>query len=367
MRCGEDLMSRLLPVWLLLVIVAVPGRSSGIAAEPSCDRACLRQALDSYLTAVTKHDPAGAPLMPGFRQTENAVVVRPGTGVWKTVTGLGGVQRRYLDPVSGQAAFFGVVQEGSNSAIVTVRVRVEDRKITEAEWYLARPGDPGLNGPAQPGRGPANLFNPDALAMNPPPERVVPKGQRLSRQSLIAIVNSYFDGITTHDGSIVLAHPGCNRTENGTLMTGAGRRGGGAGRGAAAQAGAPSAATAQPAAPPPASPQPSRGEGGSDCVSGFANQNTQLVAARRFPVADEEANVVLATAVFLRRPGSPTPRNVFSEWFVIDEGKIRSIYSAMFYPPPELPVPNWPPYEGNWPLPAGIVPSPAPAAARPQP
>jgi hypothetical protein len=31
----------------------------------------------------------------------------------------------------------------------------------------------------------------------------------------------------------------------------------------------------------------------------------------------------------------------------------------MFYPPAELPVPNWPPFEGNWPLPAGIVPTPA--------
>ena len=65
-------------------------------------------------------------------------------------------------------------------------------------------------------------------------------------------------------------------------------------------------------------------------------------------------------AVFIRRPGSPTPRNVFSEWFVIDDAKIRTIYTAMFYPPPDLAVPNWPPYDGNWPLPSGIVPAPAP-------
>jgi hypothetical protein len=57
--------------------------------------------------------------------------------------------------------------------------------------------------------------------------------------------------------------------------------------------------------------------------------------------------------------GSPTPRNVFSEWFVIDEATIRTIYTAMLYPLPELAVPNWPPYEGNWPLPATIVPTPA--------
>jgi len=92
--------------------------------------------------------------------------------------------------------------------------------------------------------------------------------------------------------------------------------------------------------------------------------NLQLVAARRYPVVDEEAGVVLAMAVFIRRPGSPTPRNTFSEWFYIDENKIRSIYTAMFYPSPDQPVPNWPPYEGNWPLPAAIVPTPAPAANR---
>jgi hypothetical protein len=27
----------------------------------------------------------------------------------------------------------------------------------------------------------------------------------------------------------------------------------------------------------------------------------------------------------------------------------------MFYPPPTLAAPNWPPFVGNWPLPAGVV------------
>src|SRR5579864_7224350 len=163
--------------------------------------------LDQYLNAVIKHDPTAAPLFIGFRETDNAVVVRPGTGVWKTVTGLGKLQRRYLDPVSGQAAYFGIVEEGSEQAIVTVRVKVEHRKITEAEWLIARNGDPGLNGPAAPGQPAGNFFDPDNLTANPPPERVVAKGERLSREALIAITNSYFDGITTHDGSIILAHP----------------------------------------------------------------------------------------------------------------------------------------------------------------
>ena len=104
--------------------------------QAACDRACLRGMLDQYLNAVVKHDPTAAPLVVGFRQTENAINVRPGSGMWKSVTGLGKVQRRYFDAVSRQAAYFGTVEEGDSTAIVNVRVRVENRKVTEAEWYL---------------------------------------------------------------------------------------------------------------------------------------------------------------------------------------------------------------------------------------
>jgi hypothetical protein len=44
----------------------------------------------------------------------------------------------------------------------------------------------------------------------------VPQNQRASREVLIGIANSYFDGLTTHDGSIIMAHEGCTRNENGT-------------------------------------------------------------------------------------------------------------------------------------------------------
>ena len=293
---------------------------------------------------MIKHDPAAAPLVVGFRQTENAINVRPGNGVWKTVTSLGAVQRRYLDPASGQAAYYGTVEESGGAAIVTVRVRVEGRRLTEAEWYLARADDPGLNGPRQPGRPPANLHNPDYLSKNPPPDRVVPVNQRSDRATLVRIVNSYFDAITSHDNSVAMTHPGCGRVENGS-PTPAGRF---------LPPNAPANPPAGQAAPP--------ANANNDCVSGLANFNLSMVVARRTPVVDEEAQVALGYAVFIRRPGSPTPRNVFSEWFVIDEAKIRTIYTAMFYPSPELAVPNWPPYDGNWPLPATIV----PAAAQPR-
>ena len=343
--------------WVLAsALVAVVGVSAARAQSPAaCDRACLKTMLDQYLNAVIAHDPSKAPLLLGFRQTENAINVRPGQGVWKTVSALGRVQRRFLDPVTGQAGYYGIVKEGDEEAIVTIRLRVENRKLTEAEWYIARANDPGLNGPRRAGGPPANNFNPDYLTANPPPERVVPRTQRLARRELEGIVTSYFDAITSHDGSVALTHPGCGRVENGS-PTPAGaflpplpRAGGGgpapaAGRGAAAGGG-----PANPAA--------------NDCVANLQNFSAQMVVAQRIPLIDEEAQAILALALFVRRPNSPTPRNVFSEWFFIDEQKIRTIYTAMFYPAPELAVPNWPPYDGNWPLPAGVV--PVPAAPRP--
>jgi hypothetical protein len=328
--------------WVAIGLAIVTAGVSRASAQSACDRDCLRTMLDQYLAAVVKHDPAAAPLVVGFRQTENAINTRPGNGVWKTITALGNVQRRFLDPVTGQAAYYGTLEEAGAAILATVRVRVENRKLTEAEWHIARPDDPGLNGARQPGRPPANLLNPDYLAQNPPPDRVVPRNQRLDRDSLVRIVNSYFDAITSHDTSVALTHPGCGRVENGSP--------------------APAGRFLPPATPagPPAAGRGPAANANNDCVSGLANFNLSMVVARRIPLVDEEAQAVLGYAVFIRRPGSPTPRNVFSEWFFVDDAKIRTIYTAMFYPPPELAVPNWPPYDGNWPLPPSMVPAAAP-------
>jgi hypothetical protein len=59
---------------------------------------------------------------------------------------------------------------------------------------------------------------------------------------------------------------------------------------------------------------------------------------------------VLGLVLFQCKPGVPMRRNLLSKWFFIDAGKIRTIYAAMYYPEQEAPVPNWPPFDGNWPV-----------------
>jgi len=287
---------------------------SGHALAAPCDRACLKSSLDQYLAAVVKHDRAAAPLGVAFRQTENAVVPSPGAGLWKTMTALGKLDRRYFDAESGQAGFFGTIEEAAGPAIVTLRLKVEDRKITEAEWVINRKGDPGL-GPLGGDQADSAFHDPDYLLAHAPAERVTAKAGRPTRGELVAIANSYFDGLSAHDGKIILAYPGCVRMENGALTT--------------------------------QRPIPAGGQ--SDCTSEGAMRNIYAVTARRYPIVDEEAGVVLGLALFQRKPGVDMRRNLLGEWFFIDGGKIRTIYAAMYYPPADAMAPNWPPYDGNWP------------------
>src|ERR1700677_1738495 len=116
---------------LTVVCVLALGSAYGTAFGATCDRSCLKTTLDQYLAAVVAHNPAAAPLSVGFRQTENSMVRRPGTGLWQAAKELGKLQRKYFDTESGQAGYFGTLEEASGTAIATLRLKVEDRKITE--------------------------------------------------------------------------------------------------------------------------------------------------------------------------------------------------------------------------------------------
>jgi hypothetical protein len=310
-------MSLRVPLLWTFVILTAAGARDVSAASSECDRACLIRMLDSFLAAVLKHDPSRAPLDAGFRYTENASVVPRGEGVWKTATALGQVQRRYADPVSGQAVYFGHVEEGAAIGIATLRIRVIDRKITEGELVIARKTD--------------GMFNADGLSANAPPLGPVTKSARSSREAMVRAAQSYFDGLERHDSSEVLGEKGCVRIENGVMTAG--------------PVPAPNAA-ASPSELLPTSGPPVIG----DCASrmDIFKATIARVDHRRFPVIDERAGVVLGMVIFNRPPGAkrgdgtPFPRNLLTEVFAVERGRIRGIYAAMHYLVPDNPdAPGW--------------------------
>ena len=267
-------------------------------AATACDRACLGARLTSYLTALQQHDLSSARLAQTFRATENGADIEAGGGLAKSLTALGDTQRRYCDPITGQAAYLGVAREGADTVLIAVRIRVQDGKISESESFVARKGDA--------------LFSPDGFAALPPRAPTpLPAEQRRPRTEMIAVANSYFEGLATHDGSKIPRIKGCDRLENGTRVTNRAPR----------------------EAPAPGAPAVEFGS--TDCASGLERM-TQIagVAHRRFPLVDEEAGVVMGVGLFLRPPGQTgnfSKRNLLTEFFEITDGKLSGIYAVMHY------------------------------------
>jgi hypothetical protein len=313
--------------WPVLLVAGLLPAISGAADKP-CDRNCLQKLADQYMRAVAANDPKAVPLMPGFRQTQNTKVTRPGTGVWDIVTGVDDDPRLYLDPVNGQALWFGTIQTKMREKheVTMVRIKVINREVAEAEWFFSGPGLGSMRGPAEPDGRNEVLSDAAYLTANKPAPRVVPAAKRLSRPALEGIANTYFDGLTEKDGTLVLAHPDCFRVENGSLVTGR-----------------------------PLEPGQTDGyEGKTNCTSRFDQFDISHVADRRFFAIDEEQQVVATSAIFMRTVNAVYRRCIFHEIFYIDDGKISKIYSAIYYPDPDDAVPNWPPYQGNFPLPVSF-------------
>jgi len=290
----------------LFIAIACSFVSTTALATPNdCNRECLKKTTEQFLDALVKHTPAAAALAKQFRYTENAVDVAPGDGLWKTSSGLGPVKRIYVDPKQSQTIFFGLIEENGQPAIVSLRLKVANRKVTEAEAIVGRKG--------------VSLFDAQNLIDHPPSDQSPAKTLRTSRKEMIAAADSYFNGAQSQNPAIVLQKPGCDRYENGVKTTH--RPGSGAASGLSTE---------------------------QDCAGSLAQmKQISAVVDRRFVVVDEEAGVVAATAIFNRPPGAKRadgtlwPRLLFTEFFPIEKGKFIAIYAAMYYLPAEAKGAAW--------------------------
>src|SRR5438105_9297351 len=110
-----------------------------LAAAPGCDRACMTGLVDQYLAALVKHDPAGLPLSPGVRFTENTAEIKIGDGLWVSASEAPTTCKIYaVDPATSQVAFYGVMKELNKPLILALRLKVIHGEITEIEHVVAR-------------------------------------------------------------------------------------------------------------------------------------------------------------------------------------------------------------------------------------
>jgi hypothetical protein len=281
----------------------------------NCNRACLENVVDQYLTALVAHDPKRLPLSKDVRYTENDQAVEIGDGYWKTAEGRGNYTHIFADPEFGQVAYMGTMREAGAPLLMSLRLRIELGRITEIESIFFKPGGGGPNNIAEMDK----PYKPEDFWF-----KSIPPAQRMSRQELIAVADGYFTGLQKNDGKGIQGtgtYPftsDCHRVENGSPTTNVPR---------------------SPNQPPDAIDLFSM-----DCLSQFKLGIyfvVQNIHHRRYPVVDQERGIVWAHAVFDQgtvskgilsdgRPyefkGFNRPSSILvTEAFLIENGKIRRV------------------------------------------
>ena len=199
-------------LWFIGAMAVVLGtmaaaQTGGGGVAPPCDRGCMTRVVDRYLAALVAHDPAGLPLNRDVKFTENTARLEVGSeGLWVAASELPAGPGVYaIDVGAGQAGFYGVMKERGRPLIIALRLKVVNGQITEIEHVLAR------------------TIREDALRnlMIPRPELTadVPEGDRLPRERMVAIADSYFEAIEHANGKLAPFADDCVRRENGGQTT----------------------------------------------------------------------------------------------------------------------------------------------------
>jgi hypothetical protein len=187
------------------------------AADP-CDRACLQRHVDKVLEAMIEHDPGRLMLAKGVRYTENGVELVLGDGLWGTASTRGNYSLYVSDPEAGQVGFYGTISELGNMDYIALRVKIYEALIEEIEAIVVRPSVsmPGPDGKPAPSAG--EIMN----GKKPRPQflQTVTEKERMTREDLVKVANSYFTGLANQTGKYTAPFADtCERWENGTQST----------------------------------------------------------------------------------------------------------------------------------------------------
>ncbi len=179
----------------------VHARVAAVKGDP-CAEACLRGFAHGYMDALAAHDPSMLELAPGVRFTENTRPLKLGDGLWGTVTAVGAYRHYFTDPATGEVGLFSTVEEQGIPALFVLRLRIQEFKISEAETIVVRKQDMG------------SFLNTDRTT-KPIWDEITPPEERISREALVKVADSYFDALVQSSGDVAPFDDDCVRVENG--------------------------------------------------------------------------------------------------------------------------------------------------------
>ena len=294
-------------MWTLpaVAMVTIAVGVAGAQGSGACSRECLIGLTDAYLSAMVARDPAKAPVTANVKFTQNTRPIPLGQGVWESIKGVRGYKLFVTDPTAGQVALYTVVDGAERPGLLTLRMKVEERRISEIESVYVGIGQTGFG----------SVDN--LVTVDPVWTAVLPPAQRRPRAEMVDIANRYFETLEKNIVDHVPFTTNCVRVENG--MTTAGR------------AGAPGLA----------------GLGCRENVNHPMWNYITRITPRRHLVVDEERGLV--SGIYMFRHGGTEPTYtlpsgevvkhseamlrrqavVISELFKIEDGRIRRIEAVM--------------------------------------
>src|SRR5215470_18076839 len=293
-------MKRSLALIVLLVSLPISAHTQTRSGTAACDRECLRGFITQYLDAMVAHDPKKLATAPTVRFTEDTKTLPLGEGLWKGTSKMRAYRQDFLDVRDGQAMSYVVVEENGTPAMLALRLKIADRKITEIETLVTRSRAEGA------------IFQIENLTTPRPVLNLVPDAsQKMSREQLIRVAEFYPAGLKvggTFDAVNAPFAPDAYRIENGTVTAGPGAR------------------------------------------AGSENIRTQRIMAHpdvtyRVAAVDEELGVVILRQDF-GNTGSYGPGNALTtfELFKIYGGQIHAVEAFIDIMPENTPS-GWPNYE----------------------
>ncbi len=334
----------------ILIAGALAGQSKSGAG---CDRACLENFVDQYMDALIAHDPKKLPMTARVKNTEDGVRLDPGDGFWRTALAKGSYRLFVSDPETAEVAFIGTMREVNvpmpNPVIIAIRLKVENRQVSEIENMVVRD--------VQAANNLEKRGAPDSVFLE-----AIPTAQRASRAELVRVGNLYLSALEKNDGkSVPPFAAGCERIQNGVQTTN--------NPDAAAQMAPPPGRGGRggPGKQPPAPPQP-QGLQINIAAMGCAEQFklgyfnfARRVRDRRFVAVDRERGLAMVIAELdepagkyatfkladgreiTAGPSRPTTLEVF-EAYKIEAGKIRRVEEAQITVPYGM-LSGWSTYE----------------------
>jgi len=203
-------------LWLAGALIAsgaafaqAPGERSAVIPT-DCNHACLLGFVHSYMDALVHKDPSRAHFAKDVRFTENDVEMPLGRdGLWGSISGAAPAGLEVADTTTGNAAWFGTVEEHGEPAYYAMRIKVRDGEIAEVETVVDRKGSL-----------PAPFGDPAKLVHDPAFAEVLQPSEQRARERLIAVANGYFSTVELNDGQVFTSFDDdCQRTENGISTT----------------------------------------------------------------------------------------------------------------------------------------------------